>query len=40
MYIENSIALDLFDRYQFDNVGKNNGSRETVINVGLGSGVV
>ena len=40
MYIENSIALDLFDRYQSDNIGKNTGSRETVIKVGLGSRVI
>ena len=40
MNIEKSIALDLFDRYQFDNIGKNIGSRETVINICLCSCVV
>ena len=35
MNIEKSIALDLLDGYQFDNIGKNFSSRETVIDICL-----
>ena len=40
MYIENGVALDLCDQYQFVNICKDISGGETMINVGLSSCVV
>ena len=40
MYIENSVALDLCDRYQFDNICRDMSGGEAMIDVGFSCWIV